>query len=64
MLSMRSRKVQDGKVDNPYKHLDTIASFLGVTPEELKAKAIELGIERPYTPTTSSQVPSHLLYKR
>ena len=31
--------------------------------EELKAKAIELGIERPYTPTTSSQVPSHLLYK-
>lgn len=28
---------QDGKVENPYKHLDTIASFLGVTPEELEA---------------------------
>jgi hypothetical protein len=26
----------DGKVDNPYKHLDTIASFLEVTPEELE----------------------------
>ena len=26
----------DGKVDNPYKHLDTIASFLQVTPEELE----------------------------
>lgn len=26
----------DGKVENPYKHLDTIASFLQVTPEELE----------------------------
>jgi hypothetical protein len=26
----------DGKVENPYKHLDTIASFLEVTPEELE----------------------------
>lgn len=26
----------DGKVDNPYKHLDAIASFLDVTPEELE----------------------------
>ena len=26
----------DGKVDNPYKHLDTIASFLEVTLEELE----------------------------
>ena len=25
MLSMRSRKVPDGKVDNPYKHLDTMS---------------------------------------
>ena len=24
-------------MENPYKHLDTIASFLGVTPEELEA---------------------------
>lgn len=28
---------QDGKVENPYKHLDPIAYFLGVTPEELEA---------------------------
>ncbi|MBR5176210.1 MAG: DUF2779 domain-containing protein [Bacteroidales bacterium] len=27
---------QDGKVENPYKHLDAIASFLGVSPEELE----------------------------
>lgn len=27
---------QDGTVENPYKHLDTIASFLEVTPEELE----------------------------
>ena len=26
----------DGKVENPYKHLDTIASFLQVTPDELE----------------------------
>lgn len=26
----------DGKVENPYKHLDTIASFLEVSPEELE----------------------------
>lgn len=26
----------DGTVENPYKHLDTIASFLEVTPEELE----------------------------
>ena len=26
----------DGRVENPYKHLDTIASFLQVTPEELE----------------------------
>ena len=26
----------DGTVENPYKHLDTIASFLKVTPEELE----------------------------
>ena len=26
----------DGKVENPYKHLDTIASFLQVTPEALE----------------------------
>lgn len=26
----------EGKVENPYKHLDTIASFLQVTPEELE----------------------------
>ena len=26
----------DGKVENPYKHLDTIASFLEVTPVELE----------------------------
>lgn len=27
---------KDGSVENPYKHLDTIASFLEVTPEELE----------------------------
>lgn len=27
---------QDGTVENPYKHLDAIASFLQVTPEELE----------------------------
>ncbi len=27
---------KDGKVENPYKHLDTIASFLEVTAEELE----------------------------
>ena len=26
----------DGKVENPYKHLDTIAAFLDVTPDELE----------------------------
>ena len=26
----------DGKVENPYKHLDSIASFLGVTEDELE----------------------------
>lgn len=26
----------DGKVENPYKHLDAIASFLDVTPDELE----------------------------
>jgi len=25
----------DGEIENPYKHLDEISSFLGVTPEEL-----------------------------
>jgi hypothetical protein len=25
----------DGEIENPYKHLDAISTFLGVTPEEL-----------------------------